>query len=124
MATFSERMPPPTGVVIGPLMETENAWRASSVSSGSHSPSPVQGKRLLPRVDLHPRDGTASAVAPPHRGVDHVDHHRRDVDADAVALDEGDDRTVGDVQAAVLRDPLILSPSSGTTMCSYAIGTP
>ena len=40
MATFSERIPPPTGVVIGPLMETTNAWRASSVSSGSHWSSP------------------------------------------------------------------------------------
>ncbi len=36
-ATFSERMPPPIGVVSGPLMETRNSRNASTVSSGSHS---------------------------------------------------------------------------------------
>ena len=34
-ATFSERMPPPTGVVSGPLMPTRYVRNASSVSSGS-----------------------------------------------------------------------------------------
>ena len=39
-ATLSERMPPPTGVVIGPLIETEYSRAASSVSSGSQTSLP------------------------------------------------------------------------------------
>ena len=35
------------------------------------------------------------------RGVDHLAHHRGDVDPDAIAFDEGDDRPVRHVQAAV-----------------------
>ncbi len=38
METFSDLMPPPTGVVRGPLMATLNSRAASRVSSGSHSP--------------------------------------------------------------------------------------
>ena len=34
-ATFSERMPPPTGVVSGPLIETRYSRHAATVSSGS-----------------------------------------------------------------------------------------
>ncbi len=33
-ATFNERIPPPTGVVKGPLIETINSRNASKVSSG------------------------------------------------------------------------------------------
>ena len=36
-ATLSERIPPPTGVVSGPLMPTTSVRKASSVASGSHS---------------------------------------------------------------------------------------
>jgi hypothetical protein len=39
-ATLIERMPPPTGVVNGPLMETTYSLDASRVSSGSHTFSP------------------------------------------------------------------------------------
>src|SRR5271157_683706 len=35
-ATFNERIPPPTGVVSGPLMLTRKSRAASTVSSGSH----------------------------------------------------------------------------------------
>src|SRR6185437_7065149 len=35
--TLSERMPPPTGVVSGPLIETRNSCIASTVSWGSQS---------------------------------------------------------------------------------------
>ena len=38
-ATFKERMPPPTGVVSGPLMPTRYLRNASTVSSGSHDPN-------------------------------------------------------------------------------------
>ncbi len=34
MATFKDRMPPPTGVARGPLIETMYVSNASSVSSG------------------------------------------------------------------------------------------
>ena len=37
--TFSDLMPPPTGVVSGPLIATLNSVSASSVSRGSHSPA-------------------------------------------------------------------------------------
>src|SRR4051812_29135116 len=35
MATLSDRMPPPTGVVSGPLMPTKYVLKAASVSSGN-----------------------------------------------------------------------------------------
>ena len=35
-ATFKLRMPPPTGVVSGPLMDTRKSRHAASVSVGSH----------------------------------------------------------------------------------------
>jgi hypothetical protein len=38
----------------------------------------------------------AAAVGLGNRGVDDLDHDRRDIDADAVALDEGNDRIVRD----------------------------
>ena len=60
--------------------------------------------RLLAGVDLHPVDLALAAVGLGHRGVDDLDHHRRDVEARAVALDIGDDRLVGDVQAVILVD--------------------
>jgi len=34
-ATLSERMPPPTGVVSGPLIDTRYSRQAATVSSGS-----------------------------------------------------------------------------------------
>ena len=39
-ATFSERMPPPTGVVSGPLIDTTYSRTACSVSSGSQTSGP------------------------------------------------------------------------------------
>ena len=39
-ATLIERMPPPTGVVSGPLIETTNSFAACNVSSGSQTFSP------------------------------------------------------------------------------------
>ena len=39
-ATFSERMPPPTGVVSGPLIDTTYSLSTCSVSSGSHTSGP------------------------------------------------------------------------------------
>ena len=39
-ATFSERMPPPTGVVSGPLIETTYSRSTSRVSGGSQTSGP------------------------------------------------------------------------------------
>ena len=55
----------------------------------------VEPRRLLARVDLHPVDRARSAVRLLDGGVDDGAHHGRDVDADAVTLDERDDRVVG-----------------------------
>ncbi|MDC4225497.1 MAG: hypothetical protein MPW15_14965 [Candidatus Manganitrophus sp.] len=58
-------------------------------------------RRLLAGVDLHPCDLPFAAVGLGHRRIDHPAHHRGDVEAGAVALDEGNDRLVGDVQGVV-----------------------
>ena len=55
----------------------------------------VEPGRLLAGVDLHPVDRARAAVRLRDGGVDDGLHHGRDVDADAVALDERDDRVVG-----------------------------
>ena len=39
-ATFRDLIPPPIGVVRGPFIPTENSFKASMVSCGSHSSSP------------------------------------------------------------------------------------
>ena len=67
-------------------------------------PRAVELVGLLARVHLHPGDAAPVAVGLVHRGVHHLEHHRRHVDADAVALDEGDDRIVRDVQRRVRVD--------------------
>jgi hypothetical protein len=65
----------------------------------------VEFLRLLAGVDLHPGDLAPAAVGLAHRHVDHPPHHRGDVDADAVALDERHDGIVRDRQAEVAVDP-------------------
>jgi len=59
---------------------------------------------LLAGVDLHPLDLALALVGLGHRGVDHLEHHRRDVEARAVALDVGNDRLIGHVQRVILVD--------------------
>ena len=56
----------------------------------------VEPGRLLARVDLHPVNRACAAVGLLDGCVDDGAHHGRDVDADAVTLDERDDRVVGD----------------------------
>ncbi len=55
----------------------------------------IDARRLFASIDLHPGDLLLAAVGLGHGGIDHCLHHRRDVDTNAVALDEGDDRIVG-----------------------------
>jgi len=64
-------------------------------------PGPADAVRLLAGVDLHPLDAALAAVGALDRGVDHLAHHRGDVDADAVALDERDDGPLRHLEAAV-----------------------
>ena len=60
--------------------------------------------RLFAGVDLHPVDFSFSRVGLGHRRVDHLDHHRCDVDPGAVAFDVGNDRLIRNVEAVVLVD--------------------
>ena len=66
-------------------------------------------RRLLAGVDLHPGDTALAAECLVHGGIHHLPHHRRDVHADAVPFDEGHDRTVRHVQAAVCIDGNLLT---------------
>ena len=92
------RIPPPTGVVSGPLIPTRCDRNASTVSSGSHWPGLVE--RLLPGEDLEPVDLARPAVGLVDGGVEHPHRGRPDVGADPVTLDEGQDRLVGHAQSA------------------------
>ena len=97
-ATLRLRMPPPTGVVSGPLMPIRYSWKVSTVSWGSQSP--VSSNAFCAGQHLLPLDRPAVLGG---GGVEDVLGRGPDVDAGAVALDEGDDRVVGDVERAVLR---------------------
>src|SRR5882672_4574717 len=61
----------------------------------------VDRVRLLPGVDLGPRDPLLARIGLLDGGVQHPDRGRPDVRAGAVALDEGDDGTVRHLQLAV-----------------------
>ena len=96
-------MPPPTGVVSGPLMPTTYSSKAAMVSSGSHEP--VSSNAFWPaRTSIH---SIAPAVAG-DGGVEDGLGGGPDVDADAVAPDERHDGLVGDVQGPVVGDGDVL----------------
>jgi hypothetical protein len=56
---------------------------------------------LLAGVDLHPFDPALAAIGLLDGGIQHFAHHRRDVHAGAVALDEGDNRPLRHVQGKI-----------------------
>jgi hypothetical protein len=56
---------------------------------------------LLPGIHLHPVDPALAAIGLGDRGIDHLEHHRRDVQPRAVALDIGNDGLVGNVERQV-----------------------
>ena len=58
----------------------------------------LQNELKVTGIDLGPRDAAFSAIGLFDRGIHYLEHHRGDVDADAVALDEGDDRVIRHVQ--------------------------
>ena len=96
---MSERIPPPTGVVSGPLMPMRCSRKASTVSSGSQSPVSLKA--------FSPASTSFQAIVRAVLGGGGVEDEARcrpDVDAGAVALDEGDDGLVGDLQGR-RRDP-------------------
>ena len=116
-------MPPPTGVVSGPLMETRNSLQRLERLLGQ--PLAVLRVRLLAGEDLHPGDLPLAAVRLLDRGVEHAHRRAPDVGAGAVALDEGDDGIVGDVERALLeRDRLALGRGgtrSGSWPCRSCV---
>ncbi|MCY1350602.1 hypothetical protein D9M68_426790 [compost metagenome] len=57
--------------------------------------------RFLAGVDFHPGDLALAAVGFLHGRIDDFDHYRADVDADAVAFNERDDRVVRYIQGHV-----------------------
>ncbi|MCY1214236.1 hypothetical protein D9M72_260440 [compost metagenome] len=59
---------------------------------------------LLAGIDLHPGNLAGIAVRLGDGGIHHLDHDRADVDADAVTLDEGNDRVVRYVQGHICVD--------------------
>ena len=61
-------MPPPTGVVSGPLMPTRYSLKASTVSSGSQLLNFL--KAVLAGEDLEPGDLALAAVGLLHGGVE------------------------------------------------------
>ena len=103
-------MPPPTGVVSGPLMPTRNSLKASIVSSGSQLSNLFLA--VSPAEHLEPGDLALAAVGLLHRRIEHALAGRPDVRPGAVAADEGKDRVVRDVQFAVL-EWKFLPPAGG-----------
>ena len=95
-------MPPPTGVPSGPLMRHHEVAQRGQRLVGKARAVDLGG--LVAGEDLDPRDPALAPVGLLDRGIHHLEHHRRDVDADAVALDEGDDGIVRNVQRRVRID--------------------
>ena len=93
-------MPPPIGVVSGPLIPTRAERNLSTVSSGSQLL--VLLPRLLAREHLVPADLAAAVVGLLDGGVEHAHRRLPDVAPGAVALDEGDRRVVRNFERAVL----------------------
>ena len=77
-------MPPPTGVVSGPLMPTSSSRKASSVSSGSQLP--ILSNDFWPASTSLPNDLPLAAVGLRDRGVEHALAGPPNVGPGAVAL--------------------------------------
>src|SRR5215813_5940911 len=87
-ATLSDRMPPPTGVVRGPLIPTRNSPKASTVSSGS------QVLNWLCDLSL-------AAVNLFDCVVEHVLRCAPNIGTGAIAFDKRDNRTIGHIQRLI-----------------------
>ena len=86
-------MPPPTGVVSGPLMETRRSRAAATESSGSQ----VLNWRnaFSPAKISNQLDGALAAIGLFDRGVEDALRRLPDVAAGAVAFNERNDGIVG-----------------------------
>lgn len=88
-------MPPPTGVVSGPLMDTTYSLTVSRASSDSQ----VSG--LLSCIDFHPGNTALAVLRFLNSRIHELDHHRTDVDTDSVTLYIRNDRYVGYAQGVI-----------------------
>ncbi len=93
-------MPPPTGVVSGPLMPTRNSFIASTVSSGSQlveflidfSPANTSYHTMLPLALIRLLH---CSIEHPHRGLPNIA-------SGTVAFYEWNNWVIGDVVAAIV----------------------
>ena len=96
-------MPPPTGVVSGPLMAT--LYDADGLERVVRQPLAVLLLGLLAGRHLEPRDLLLAAERLLDGGVEHADARAPDVGPGAVTFDIRNDRIVGnDEPAALARD--------------------
>ena len=93
-------MPPPTGVVSGPLIAILYVLTASSVSLGSHSP--VRSLAFSPARISNQTRRRAAAKRFLHGRIEHANAGAPDVGPGAVAFDERNDRIVGHDQLSLL----------------------
>ena len=63
-----------------------------------------------------------AAVGLVHRRIHHLLHHRRDVHADAVTLDERDDGLVGHADAGIGVYAYLLAPVGGLILSNFMAG--
>src|ERR1043166_4235329 len=95
--TLSDRIPPPTGVVSGPLMATRCARIASRVASGSQLPTCL--KAFSPAsTSSHAPLAAADLV---DRRVEHPARRAPDIGSRPIAFYKRDDRAVGHHPLAV-----------------------
>ncbi|MNH05115.1 hypothetical protein D3C79_644300 [compost metagenome] len=59
---------------------------------------------LLAGIHFHPGNLALAAIGLVDGGIDHLDHHRRHIDADTIALDIGNDGVVGHIERMVRID--------------------
>ena len=107
MVTFRERMPPPTGVVRGPL--DADLELVESLERLLRQPLSGLVVRLFAGVDLHPRDAALAPICLGDRGIDDGLRGTPDVGTDSVSLDERDNRSGRHHRfAGFYRDPLAI----------------
>src|SRR5260363_390546 len=88
-------MPPPTGVVSGPLIDTTYSLSAASVSSGRYTCAPYTSADFFARVYLHPLNFPAVTVCFLNRCINDLNHHRRDIGPNPVAFNIRNDGLLG-----------------------------
>ncbi len=88
------------------------------------------GQPLVGAIDLgrfftsehfHPGDLLLAAVSLGHRSIYHATHGRGDIDAGAVAFDEGNDRGIGHVQRVVGVDGDFFACGGNLDMCGHDV---